>query len=89
MGYRNSYNRITPLKVRSEATRKFPLPENVKQLKKFLSLINYDRIFVNKLADKLNPLYETVKNSKRKVLRTEDAIKCFYDIKKLWQDDLV
>lgn len=52
---------ISPLPSRVEAIKNFPVPDSKLSLQRFLGMINYYHRFLQKLAEKLYPLYEATK----------------------------
>ncbi|KAG0439367.1 Transposon Ty3-I Gag-Pol polyprotein [Dictyocoela muelleri] len=60
LGYNISLNKIKPLLDRSECIKPFPMPKNKRDLRKFICINNYDRIFIPNLYEKLKPFYEII-----------------------------
>ena len=50
LGYQVSYNKIKPSSERSQGIVEFPAPTSKRALRKFIGLINYDRIFIKNLS---------------------------------------
>lgn len=60
------------------------MPQTARQFRKFIRIINYDRNFVDKLSDKLIPLYGMINKNTRKLNWNEIQKSAFDDIKKIW-----
>ena len=61
LGHLISGNGITPLPERITALQKYPQPKTVKDLKRFLGIINYYHRFLPMAAETLQPLHELTK----------------------------
>lgn len=60
LGYRISPEGIAPPAERVEALRSYPLPTTVKDLRRFLGMINFYRRFLPKAAELQAPLHEAL-----------------------------
>ncbi|MEL6804333.1 MAG: reverse transcriptase family protein, partial [Bacteroidota bacterium] len=81
LGYRVDKHGIAPLPERIEAIRSCKAPTTVKELQRFLGMINYYRRFIPKAAKHLFHLFEAL-SSKPKVLEwNPDREKSFQAIK--------
>lgn len=58
LSHKISSEGIAPSQERVEAIANFPEPTNVKQIQRFLGMINYYHRFVPKLAETLTPIHE-------------------------------
>ncbi|KAK9885262.1 hypothetical protein WA026_010760 [Henosepilachna vigintioctopunctata] len=80
LGYLVSSNGTQPLPEKVEAIRNFPKPDNAKQLRRFLGMLNFYRRFMPKAAAIQAPLHDLLKQKvKGKTLLqwTPDAITAF------------
>ncbi|KAG0428021.1 Retrovirus-related Pol polyprotein from transposon opus, partial [Dictyocoela muelleri] len=82
LGYIISENQIKPLLKRSEGILNFGLPKNKRMLRKFIGMINYDRMFIPKLSELLKPFYELIEM--KSFLWTDEHTKLFDKIKNIW-----
>ncbi|KRH92972.1 LTR retrotransposon, partial [Pseudoloma neurophilia] len=57
LGYRISHNTISPLVSRAQGIEDFSVPKNKTNVREFIGLLNFDRIFLPKIAEVLKPLY--------------------------------
>ena len=71
LGYRVDQSGISPLPERVQAIRETPRPTTVKELQRFLGMLNYYRRFIPNAAGHLYHLFEALKN-KPKVLKWSD-----------------
>lgn len=84
LGYLVNREGIKPLPARVEAINKFPKPENVKQLRRFLGMLNFYRRFVNNAATSMAPLHDMLKGVKKNnapVTWNEAAENAFNNVK--------
>lgn len=65
LGYIIEANRIKPDHDRTQGIRDFPVPKTVKEVRRFIALLGYERRFLEKNSDILRPLYEFTKKSTR------------------------
>lgn len=70
-----------PLPSEVDAIREFPLPQTVKQLRRFIGLVNFFRRFIRQCAQRLAPLTDALKGNPKKLSLSESAISAFNDIK--------
>ena len=75
LGHHISASGLSPLPDRVEAICKFPRPNTVKQLQRYLGMINFYRRFVKNIAEILLPLY--VLTNKKKLEWSSEAQKAF------------
>ena len=61
LGYRIRTDGLAPQSTKVEAVTKYPLPKSVTQLKGFLGLVGYYRIFIHQFSLKARPLNELTK----------------------------
>ena len=61
LGHLISQDGIKPLPVKVEAIQKYPLPSNVKQLRRFLGMIQFYNCFIPKAAHYLAPLNDMLR----------------------------
>ena len=66
LGYHVDASGIAPLPNRVEAIRSVPPPTSIKELQRFLGMVNYYRRFIRKAAHHLHPLFGALKGPKRK-----------------------
>lgn len=64
LGHSVSANGLSPLPDRVEAICSFPQPSSVKQLQRFLGMINFYRRFIRDIAQLLLPLYALTNKKK-------------------------
>lgn len=72
------------LKVDSEkveAIKNFPLPKTPKQLRRFIGMANWYRVFINNFSDLAGPLTDCLKKSHKSFSLTELAHKSFEKLK--------
>lgn len=89
LGYLVSKDGIKPLPERVEPILNCPLPKTVKELQRFLGLLNYYRRNVKHAAHIQAPLNEMLKGNKNKNVKldwAEEQKKCFEDCKKQLTD---
>ena len=73
LGYRVDQNGISPLPDRVQAIRETPPPTSVKELQRFLGMLNYYRRFIPKAAYHLFHLFEALKDKPKVLKWTEDC----------------
>ena len=66
LGYHVDTNGIAPLPNRVEAIRSVPPPTSIKELQRFLGMVNYYRRFIRKAAHHLHPLFRALKGPRKK-----------------------
>ena len=85
MGYRISEGGYKPPPERVEAIVKYPKPENIKELRRFLGMFNFYRDLVPNAAELLRPLnahlMDSRKNDKRKIKWTTESETAFVNTK--------
>ena len=81
LGYKVDQNGITPLEERVSAIRQTPRPTTVKELQRFLGLVNYYRRFVPKAAQHMFHLFGALKGKPKTLPWTPDCDKSFQAIK--------
>lgn len=87
LGYDISFNTIKPSFDRAIGITSFEEPKNKKQLQRFLGLVNYDRIFIKNLSEKLQDLYSLL-NKDKKFTWTNKERGIFESVKKFWKEKL-
>ena len=65
LGHQVSASGIAPLEAKVGAVRNFPQPTTVKQLQRFLGMLNFYHRFVPHVAEILVPLHEALTGRKR------------------------
>ena len=80
LGYYVSAKGITQDPMKLEAIKNFKQPRNVRELKRFLGMIQFFRMFSSSTARLLMPLYELCKKAVRWKWQ-EEEIKAFNDVK--------
>lgn len=87
MGHSLSASGIKPLPSKVEAISNFKLPETVRELRRFLGMMNFYRRFLPHAAEvqlKLHSCYKgNKKNDKSKIIWTDDSILAFESCKSL------
>ena len=89
LGHLISHDGIKPLPDKVEAIQKYPLPSNVKQLRRFLGMIQFYNRFIPKAAHYLAPLNDMLRmNSKgsKSLSWNEEAETPFFRSKSLLAD---
>ena len=84
LGHKVNQEGVAPLESKVTAIQNFPRPSNIKQLRKFLGMLNYCRRFIPAAAATLQPLNRMLSPRKysRKILRwNEEAEEAFSAIK--------
>ena len=81
LGYRLDSKGITPLPERVEAIKEVKPPTNVKELQRFLGMVNYYRRFIPKAAHHLYHLFEALKGKPKVIKWTDERQKAFTAIK--------
>ena len=66
LGYHVDANGVAPLPTRVEAIREVPPPTTIKELQRFLGMVNYYRRFIRRAAHHLHPLFNALKGPKKK-----------------------
>ena len=66
LGHTISVQGIKPLRSKIDAIDTFQLPQTHTQLRSYLGLYNYERIFFRQIAECLNPLYQMIDSKKKK-----------------------
>ena len=65
LGYHVDANGVSPLPSRVEAISKVPAPTTIKELQRFLGMVNYYRRFIRSAANHLHPLFNALKGPKK------------------------
>lgn len=84
LGYQVSNGGVFPLPEKVDAVSNFPKPETAKQLRKFLGMLNFYRIFIPKAADFQAPLNDLLNGSIKgnaPIIWNTEAEKAFYECK--------
>ena len=80
LGYRVDSTGIAPLPERVEAIKAVPPPTNIKELQRFLGMVNYYRRWIKKAAHHLDPLYNSLKGKpKPRTLKWDQALQTSFD----------
>ena len=66
LGYQVDSTGITPLPERVKSIRAVPAPTTIKELQRFLGMVNYYRRFIKDAAKHLRPLFNALKAPERK-----------------------
>jgi transposase InsO family protein len=72
LGHRVTADGIAPLRKPVDALLQLPMPEDVKQLQRFLGLINFYRRFLPGIAGTLKPLTDALRGNSRHLEVSED-----------------
>ncbi|CAK1603484.1 unnamed protein product [Parnassius mnemosyne] len=89
LGYSISASGTKPLDSKIEAIKKFPLPTDVRQLRRFLGMINFYRRFLPRMAEKqapLNNLLKGVLKNKQPIILSGESLKAFEACKESLSD---
>ena len=84
LGYHVDTNGVAPLPTRVEAIKEVPAPTTIKELQRFLGMVNYYRRFIRRAAHHLHPLFNALKGPKKK----KDQKKAPLPKTLTWNDDL-
>jgi hypothetical protein len=87
LGYEILYNLITPSTIRKQGIVDYKAPTTKKELQRFLGFINYDRIFIKNITEKIKLLYKLLEKN-RKFVWGEEENKTFENIKSEWSKHL-
>ena len=80
LGYRVDATGISPLPERVEAIRATPPPTTLKELQRFLGMLNYYRRWIQKAAHHLDPLYAALKGKpKPRLLKWSPEMQSSFD----------
>lgn len=79
---------VSPLPSRVEAVKDFPKPQTIRQLRKFLGLINFYHRFIPQAASKLQPLHQLCHSCplSREVPWSLDSESAFADARSILAD---
>ena len=80
LGHRISHKGVLPLVQKVEAIQNFPMPKSMRQLQKFLGMINFYRCFIPQAGTILHPLERLLspqKHSKKSIPLSEESIDAF------------
>ena len=77
LGYQVDTNGISPLTDRVTAIKKTKPPTSVKELQRFLGMINYYRRFIPNAAAHLSPLFEALKGKPKSLTWTPECQTAF------------
>lgn len=87
LGHMVSSTGLSPLPEKIEALKKYPLPDTIQELRRFLAMLNFYHRFLNNAAALQAPLYDLCKGSKKndrsKVNWSDDLKQKFSDCKEL------
>ena len=81
LGYKVDEQGIRPMEDRVLAIREQVPPTSIKELQRFLGMINYYRRFIPKAAHHLYPLFEALKNKPKSLVWTEACQTAFDAVK--------
>ena len=80
LGYRVDSTGIAPLPERVSAIRSTPPPTTLKELQRFLGMVNYYRRWIRKAAHHLDPLYSALKGKpKPRILKWSPELQTSFD----------
>lgn len=85
LGFRVSSQGLAPLPDRVEAINKFPKPETITQLKRFLGMYNFYRRFIPRAAHILAPLVKFLEGHANKKKSTRPSTKS--DVSLIWTQE--
>ena len=71
LGHRVSPAGITPLATKVAAVKRYPLPSSVKDLQRYLGILNFYRRFLPAAADTLDPLYQLLQGNTKPAARID------------------
>lgn len=81
LGHRVSASSLTPLPGHVDAIRQYPEPQDVKQLQRFLGMVNFYRRFLPGAAGMLRPLTDALAGSSKSLQWSPVMRQAFEDIK--------
>ena len=84
LGYHVDANGVAPLPTRVEAIKEVPAPTTIKELQRFLGMVNYYRRFIRRAAHHLHPLFNALKSPKTKKGQKKAPLRKTLT----WNDDL-
>lgn len=88
LGFKISLNTLEPLSKRSKGIENFSIPRTKRKLRRFLGLLNYDRVFISNLSHSIKPLYEILSREGNSLVWNEDDAIIFNKVRKLWCNNL-
>ena len=80
LGYLINSKGLRPIPKKMEAIQDFPQPKTMKQLRRFLGMINFYRLFIPACAETLHPLNQLLspaKHSNKSVLWSAEVEEAF------------
>lgn len=88
LSYKISADGIQPSPIRVDVITNYELPTTVKQLQKFLGMINYYHRYIKMLANFLSPLHDilnhSIKIKEKNIFWNDNAIKAFENVKSVF-----
>ena len=77
LGHNTDAEGITPLPTKISAIQDFPTPTSMKQLRRFIGMINFYRRFIPKCSTILQPLTNLLQRKNRNISLETDALHAF------------
>jgi len=84
LGFHVTNNKIYPLQSNIVKINSFPVPKSLKEIKRFLGLINFYRSLIPNYTDLVKPLLDLSNASRKPFKMTEEQINRFKEIQKLF-----
>ncbi|CAH8611522.1 unnamed protein product [Dicrocoelium dendriticum] len=81
LGHKIDSKGISPIPEKTQAIMDYPLPQSVKNLRRFLGMVNYYGRFIDNCAAVLQPLTDLLKGNPKKFIITPEAETAFVAIK--------
>ncbi len=83
LGHRISATGVAPTADHAAEIKNCPLPQDIKQLQRFLSMVNFHLHFLSNCAQVLKPLTDLLKGGAKTLEWTASAQEAFQDAKRL------
>jgi hypothetical protein len=78
---------MKPLTDRCQGILEFKEPRCQKEVQRFIGLMNYDRVFIKNMSEKLKPFYRLCEKESKFNWRKEEK-QILSEIKQLWKGKL-
>ena len=80
LGHEISKEGIKPPKDRVQAINDYPEPKNIKQLRRFIGMLNWFKKFIPRFSARINPLTKLLKKNQKFIWKNEQSV-AFEDLK--------
>lgn len=77
LGHHIDANGITPLPEKIDAIRNFPTPTSIKQIRRFIGMINFYRRFIPNCSTILSPLTNLIERKNKQIILEGEALRAF------------